>query len=371
MWFPRAEFGARLARVQAALRERGLDALVGFQPETVTWVTGFYTRAYSGFQFVIIPAEGEPTLACRDVSAFYVDATCAFPKRAFWSDGDDKNAFAVKTIREALGESARVGLEMGSWVLSLARYDALKTGLPRIGFVDVGDMCAVMRLIKSPAEIAYQRQAARAAEAGMQAAVDSAKVGASECDVAAAVCAAMVKAGSDYPGPGVMSSGERARHLHGGYSDRILETGDTLQFEPTPHVRHYNARFMRTIKVGAATTEERRIADQLIAVQDRALAAVAPGVPAATADRIYRDGILATGLVSRYTNKTFYSVGLMMNPTDAEPLEATPNCTWKFQPGMTFHSYLLVAGFGFSETIAVTSQGCERLTNFPRSLIVT
>lgn len=371
MWFPRAEFGARLVRVQAALKERGLDALVGFQPETITWVTGFYTRAYSGFQFVVIPASGEPTLACRDVSAFYVDATCAFPKCAFWSDGDDKNAFAVKVIREALGDSSRVGLEMGSWVLSLARFDALKSGLPRTSFVDVGNMCAAMRLIKSPAEIAYQRTAARAAEAGMQAAIDAATVGASERDVAAAACAAMVKAGSDYPGPGVMSSGERARHLHGGYTDRILEKGDTLQYEPTPHVRHYNARFMRTIKIGVATAEERRIADLLIAIQDRALGAVAPGVPAAEADRIYRDGILATGLVRRYTNKTFYSVGLMMNPTDAEPLEATPHCTWQFQAGMTFHSYLLVGSFGFSETIAVTPQGCERLTNYPRALIVT
>jgi len=371
MWFPRVEFDARLARVQAALRERGLDALVGFQPETITWVTGFFTRAYSGFQFVIIPASGEPTLACRDVSAYYVDATCAFPKRTLWSDGDDKNAFAVQTIRDALGESPRVGLEMGSWVLNLARFEALKAGLPRAGFVDVGDLVAVMRLIKSPAEIAYQREAARAAETGMKAAVETARVGVSERDVAAAACAAMVKAGSDYPGPGVLSSGERARHLHGGYSDRILEQGDTLQFEPTPHVRHYNARFMRTIKIGAATADERRIAEQLIGIQDRALAAVAPGVPAAAPDRIYRDGILATGLVPRYTNKTFYSVGLLMNPTDAEPLEATPHCTWSFQPGMTFHSYLLVGGFGFSETIAVTTQGCERLTNYPRTLLVT
>jgi len=43
-WFDPAEYRARLARVQAALRARGLDALLAFQPETVTWITGFFTR---------------------------------------------------------------------------------------------------------------------------------------------------------------------------------------------------------------------------------------------------------------------------------------------------------------------------------------
>ena len=38
---------------------------------------------------------------------------------------------------------------------------------------------------------------------------------------------------------------------------------------------------------------------------------------------------------------------------------------------MTFHTYLLVDGFGFSETIAITEVGYEQLTNYPRALIVT
>jgi Xaa-Pro dipeptidase len=38
---------------------------------------------------------------------------------------------------------------------------------------------------------------------------------------------------------------------------------------------------------------------------------------------------------------------------------------------MVFHTYLLARGFGMSETIAVTATGYERLTNFPRRLLVT
>ena len=61
----------------------------------------------------------------------------------------------------------------------------------------------------------------------------------------------------------------------------------------------------------------------------------------------------------------------MMDPTDADPLEATATSEWSFEVGMTFHSYLLVKDFGFSETIAVTENGFERLTQYPRQLFVS
>ena len=43
-WFEREEFIARVRCVQTAMRARGLDAVLAFQPESVTWLTGFFTR---------------------------------------------------------------------------------------------------------------------------------------------------------------------------------------------------------------------------------------------------------------------------------------------------------------------------------------
>lgn len=370
MWFEKSEFLSRLSRIQSALESQSLDALIAFQPETITWTTGHYTRTYSGYQVAIIPRSGEPTLICRNVSQFYAERTCAFSDIVYWRDGEDRLALTLQTLRDRLPGARRFGVEMDCWVLNPTRLAALREGLAPAQIFDVGAMPARLRLVKSAAEIAYQRTAAQAAEAAMQAAVATALPGASEIDVAAAAAAALIRAGSDTPGPGILSSGERARHLHGGYTRRLLEHGDTLQYEPTPHTRHYNARFMRTIKIGAANETERSMAADLIAVQDEAIAAVAPGIQASVPDRVYRDGIVRTGLVTAYTNKTFYSVGLLMPPTDAEPLEATPEADWCFEPGMTFHTYLLVNGFGVSETILVTESGVERLTNYPRALLV-
>ncbi|MBM7045813.1 MULTISPECIES: Xaa-Pro peptidase family protein [Rhizobium] len=369
-WFEREEFLARLHRVQQALREKGLDGLIAFLPETVTWVTGYFTRAYSTLQFAIIPAEGAPTLFCRDVEEYYLDATCVFSDRIMWSDSDDRMKVAAEAIASRIGRSARLGIELSAWPLSAGRYEYLKSALPHVEWKDESDLTPRMRLIKSPAEIAYQRRAARAAEAGMQAAIDSAGAGISEREMAAEICAAMIRAGSDLPGPGVMSSGERAFHLHGGYSDRVLEPGDIVQIETTPNVRHYHARFMRPIRIGPARDDDQHVVELLTSIQDAALREVRPGVSASVPDAIYRNGVLSAGLRETYTNKTFYSVGLLLQPNGGEPLEAAPSSAWTFEPGQTFHTYVLARGFGMSETIVITDNGYERLTNFPRQLFV-
>jgi Xaa-Pro dipeptidase len=368
--FPKAEYETRLARVQAALKAGGQDALLAFMPETVTWLTGYFTRGYTSFQMAIVPAEGAPCVVCRDVSEYYLDSTCVFPDREMWSDSDVPVEVGIAAIRRRLGPAPRLAVEMAAWPLSVARWQALTAGLPGARFDDASRLVTDLRLIKSPAEIAYQRRAGRAAEAGMQAALDTIAPGVSERELAAEICAAMIRAGSDLPGPGVLSSGERAFHLHGGYSDRVLAEGDIVQIETTPNVRHYHARFMRPARVSRASDEDHRIVERLIAIQDAALAAVRPGVPATLPDAIYRDGVLSAGLRESYTNKTFYSVGLLLQPSGGEPLEAHPGATWAFAEGMVFHTYVLARGFGMSETIAVTPDGIERLTNFPRQLFV-
>ena len=96
---------------------------------------------------------------------------------------------------------------------------------------------------------------------------------------------------------------ERAFHLHGGYSDRILQDGDIVQLETTPNSHHYHARFMRPIKVTEATDEDHRIVESLIRIQDSAIAEVGPGVPATVPDAVYREGVLSAGPVS-YTHLT-------------------------------------------------------------------
>ena len=369
-WCPAEEYRERLGRVQDEISTRGLDGLVLFQPESVTWLTGFYTRGYSSFQCVLVPPAGDPLTCCRDMEAYYLERTGVFAPHVFWTDTDDPVRIAADAIDEWFGPTPRLGVELDAWPLTARRFLRLFPQSAGATVDDVGEALGMLRRIKSPSEIALVRRAAEAAEAGMAAAETTARAGITERTLAAAISEALIRAGSDMPGPGVLSSGERAFHLHGSYTDRELAAGRTVQFEVLACVRHYHARFMRTIKVARASVEDFRLAERLIRIQDDAIAAVAPGVHASVPDAIYRNGVLSAGLAEHYTNKTFYGVGLLLPPSGGEGPEASPAADWVFAENMTFHTYVLARDFGFSETILVTETGCERLTNYPRALIV-
>ena len=128
-WFEPAEFHARLERVQLALRAKGHDGLLAFMPESVTWLTGFFTRGYTTFQLAIVPANGAPCVVCRDVETYYLDSTCVFPDRALWTDSDDPLACAATSIRARLGAAPRLAVELAAWPLSAGRHAALQAHL--------------------------------------------------------------------------------------------------------------------------------------------------------------------------------------------------------------------------------------------------
>lgn len=370
LWFSKEEYQYRISKIRDEINKLNIDALIVFFPENVTWSTGFFTRGYSSFQFAIIPATGEPHIVCRDVEEFYIKKTSPFSSYTLWNDSDDKINIATQAIKSLLGKKASVAIEEDAWSLSVTQYREMKRRVKDFEWHDGSNIIINLRIIKSEAEIVYQKKAAHAAEMGMSSAIEMAITGKSEREMAANICKKMIMEGSDRAGPGVLSSGERAMYLHGGYSDRIFKSGDKIQLETTPHVKYYHARFMRPIMVENATDREYKFVESLIKIQDEALNEVKPGVLAVVPDLIYREGILNIVNEGQYTNKTFYSIGLLMEPSGGEPLEAHPLAKWEFKKGMTFHTYLLVNGFGMSETILITENGYERLTNFPRKLFI-
>jgi Xaa-Pro dipeptidase len=371
LWFPVAEYRDRVARTQSIMRQHDVDTLLAFHPSSVTWLTGFFSTAYMLFSVAIVPAEGDPLTICRDNEEFWLRRTGAFSDVEFWVDGEGGNGAAI--VRRALArlgaEGDRIGME-SAFPYGIALAEGLRRELPGATLVDLGAaVVAQLREVKSPAEIEYIRSASRAVEAGTAAGIAATHAGATERDVAAAISAALILGGSDVAGPGPMGSGERAKHLHAAFEDRRLERGDTVVLEVDGCVHYYYSRFFRTIKVAEATADERALADRVLELQDRAWAEIRPGASVATADRILRTGIEA--LTGRpYTNNSFGSIGLTLYPP-APALLAVASSDWAFEAGQAFHSYAKVGTMFFSETLLVTEGGYERLTTFPRELVVT
>jgi Xaa-Pro dipeptidase len=370
LWFEEAEYRARLACVQAAMAERGLDYVLAFEPESLTYLTGFYSMQYGMFGFVIVPQSGEPTMVMRSVLAYQLSRMAVYERRHWWYDGEKPGTIVVRALREQVPPRATIGIELSAWTLNARLYKEMDEALGEYSLVDASGLVESFRLIKSPAELALIRGACRAAEGAMTVAMDVIRDGCSERELAAEVAKALVVAGSDSSDVSTIASGPPALHLGCSWGDRVMCAGDPVFVEVDADVHRYHGRFIRSARIGSASEDELRLAETLLAIQDRAIAAVGPGIPASVPDAIYREGIVGTGAVEHYPNKTFYSVGFMLSPTGYEHLEATPGASWTFRPGMTFHTYFSVKGLNFSEFITVTDTGVDVLTHFPRRLFV-
>jgi Xaa-Pro dipeptidase len=370
MWFSIEEYEERVSRCQKLLVERGFDYVLLFEPEAITYFTGFFTEGYAtSFQFAILPADAPPISVVRVEEKFWFDDS-PWPARViWWADGESAEDVVTRALLEAeVGGS--VAFEGGSWRSPFSVIQDMIDRNPQLKFTDVGRELASLRFVKSRAEIELIRTAGAIVDQMCAAAADRAKAGRSERELAASMSTTAILAGSDWAFPGPISSGEAAKHIHAGYSDRVLGADDQVFIEATAHVKHHHARCMRTIKIGRPTPAMLSDYQRLVDVQDEALATVRAGTHSQVPDQIYRSGILATELVKSYPNKTFYGMGFMLDPNSYEPLEVTPSSNFTFEAGMIFHTYMTVAGLNLSNTILVTEEGFERMTNYSRDLIV-
>ena len=86
---------------------------------------------------------------------------------------------------------ARVGIELRTFGLTADKYDLVRRRLEGwCELVDASHVIRGLRVVKSPAEIAYVRRAAELADQSLEAMLAAAKPGAFEGDIAAAGCRA-------------------------------------------------------------------------------------------------------------------------------------------------------------------------------------
>ncbi|RYF42918.1 MAG: aminopeptidase P family protein, partial [Comamonadaceae bacterium] len=263
--------------------------------------------------------------------------------------------------------------------------------------VDSGRIVERRRLVKSLAEQAYVRAAAAIVDRMMAAGVAATAAGRSELDVSAAVHHEQILAGGEYPAlPHFIKSGERAMLQHATASDRVLSTGDLLHMELLGVKRRYHAALTRTVHIGRASAAVRESASVVFDIADQMLNELRPGVTISEVTKHGRARINALrgdkhgdirvalhgGDPDEFplnlapfpgTNRRLgYSMGIGFPPNAGESATADfrESCTIELRPGMVFHMLSGVSPeLTFTETVLITANGWERLTQTPRELV--
>jgi Xaa-Pro dipeptidase len=372
--FPEAEFAGRLRRLRATLGPCGAEALVLTGPENIFWATGRQTAGYFAFQALVVPEEGAPVLLVRELEATGARASTWLDDIRVWQDGEDPAQALVALVR-GMG-LRRIAMERVGWFVSPALHDRLAAALDGVALLDGSGLAEGLRAVKSPPELAAIRRAGVYAQAGMAAALDACRAGASENDIAAAMMAAAIRAGSEAMAmEPLVSSGPRAGVPHATWRRRVLQPGDGVFLELAGSHDRYHAALMRSVWIGPPPAEAVRLMDVALRALDAALAVMRPGVPCHRVHAAAQAVIDAAGCTAAFRKRIGYSMGVAFAPDWGEGaiLSLFDGVTRDLEPGMVFHLPTTLRRFGAftvgaSETVIVTEDGAEPLSDLPRAM---
>ena len=384
--FENQEYRARVARAKAAMVERGIELLLVASPANQFWLTGYDGCSYYTPQMVAVSlSHDEPIWIGRKMDAVgakftaFIDQSNVVPYPDHYVGSGDLHPmqFVAEEIARRGWDRGNVGVETDDYYYT-AKWDAvLRKHLPNCRFVDAFLLVNRCRMVKSPRELDYMRQAGQIAAKAQQAAYDKAEPGVRQCDVMAEVyrvtTSGLPEFGGTFPcKPPNAMVGEYCSAPHLSWTDAALVENDLFYIE-LGGVRHrYHSPLSRCIYLGKPTERmdfvAKVIAEGLQAVLDK----VRPGVMCEDLAAAWKTVISRHGIEK--DSRIGYPVGIGFPPTWGEltaslragdRTELRENMTFHCIPAIWMEQYGLV----ISETFAVTECGAECFAEFPRVLL--
>lgn len=370
--FEAAEYDARLAAVRRGMAARGAELLLVSAPENVFYLTGLDHWGYFAPHVLVVPHDGEPVLVTRAMER----VTVANQVRNARFEGHSDSETAADGVARALAgrRPGRIGIEAWSSGLPHGLAELLRRRFPNARWVDLSGLVDDLRLVKSVAEQAYLRQAARVSDAGAGAGVEAARAGAAEHHVAAECQRAMTEAGGSFPGFGpFVRSTARLGEEHTTWTGHRLADGESVFLELAGCVARYHAPLGRLVHLGRAPDGARAMAAICADAFAAVLAAMRPGAAFAAVYAAWQGVVDRAGLAHYRRHHCGYAVGIGLPPSWTGGNKVTglrADSRIELQVGMSFHvlSWLMGTGRGDffrSDTVLLGEGGPEVLTRTP------
>ena len=387
--FTDEEYAGRLAAVRERMMSQHLTALIVTDPANLYYLLGYNALSFYTPQMLYVPLEGEMYFFAREMDAngafrtswLPQDRTFGYPETFVQRSDTHPFVWVAAKLRE-LGlvnnfEHGQVGLEMDSYYFSPKAFEALVKSLPEYRFTDSYELVNWVRVVKSPAEIALMRGAAKVCESAMSAAYQSISVGERQCDAAAAIMNAQVRGteefGGDHPAiVPMLPTGAGADTPHLTWSHQPFVRGETTVVELAGVFRRYHIPMARTIVLGKPSPRLNYLAKSTGEALNDVLETVRAGVTATDLAQVWNTSLAKHGL--HKPSRIGYSIGIAYAPdwgertvslrTDDETVLAE-NMTFHIIGGMWMDDY----GYEVSEAVRVTETGLETFTAYPRELL--
>jgi Xaa-Pro aminopeptidase len=360
------DHAGRIRRAAAAAGDLGVDAVViapgpdliyltGHNPPPLERLTALLLRPGDDPVFMV-PQLEEPGAASSPGGASTIIET--------WPDGGDPYPVVAKILGPA---ARRIAVSDGLWALHLL---ALQRALPDGDFGSASPIMSPLRARKDAGEIALLSAAGRAADRAFAAIVGEGLGGRSERAIAEELAGHLLAEGHESVGFTIVGSGPNGASPHHEAGDRVVEPGDVVVLDFGGTIGGYCSDMTRTVSVGPAAEEVRRVYDVVRAAQQAAFDTAAAGITGEQVDLAARGVIDVAGYGERFIHRTGHGIGLDVHEDpylvvgNHRPLE--PGNCFSIEPGIYLEGRF---GVRIEDIVTLTEHGPVRLNEATRELL--
>ncbi|WP_248515107.1 M24 family metallopeptidase [Salinarchaeum laminariae] len=398
---PASEFTKRLEAVRNRIAEADATAGVWFSATSIEYLSGF-AHIQTERPVVLAVTQDRLEITVPRLEVERVEPNPRIDAVHHYRDypGGDPIGVVVEMLdgldagsvaADAEGAPGVMGFEGPSLATAWEAADGTS------GELDVSTQSWVdrMRWCKSDLEVDLVRESARWANLAHRYLTDYTEVGAHPATVSQRASMdgsrAMLDAlGSEYVprtrGTGPVHAGyitgEQTALPHGHTANRRLEPGDVAITGASANVDGYHSELERTMFLGEPDDEQRHYFELATEAQKLAIDALGPGVEIAYVDEVVESYFEEQGVQELARHHVGHNIGMdgheppyidrgwtahcehEATGSDADDETMKPGMIWTIEPGL----YTESEGYRHSDTVAITEDGTDRLTTFPRSI---
>ncbi|HEY4554120.1 MAG TPA: Xaa-Pro peptidase family protein [Bacillaceae bacterium] len=358
----------RLDKLIAWLKAEDIDAAFITSPDNVFYLSGFRCEPHERLLGLAVFKEDDPFLVCPGMEA-------ADAKNAGWnhevigySDTDPVWEFVENSANTRTDRIRTWAIEKEH--LNVERFEQLQARFQGAVFKPAEGILHELRLTKDHKELSSIRKACELADFAVQVGVNEIAEGKTELDIIAAIEYEVKKKGvTGMSFSTMVLTGANAASPHGTPGMTKIKKGDFVLFDLGVIYEGYCSDITRTVAFGDITKEQEKIYQTVLSAEEAAVKAVRPGVLAKDLDLTARHIIEDAGYGKYFPHRLGHGLGISVHEfpsmTATNPLEIREGMVFTIEPGIYVPG---VAGVRIEDDVAVTADGVEVLTKFPRSL---
>lgn len=351
-----------LERIRAALSEFDLDAMLITGMSTRRYATGFPSSAGA----VFVTQSG----AYFFVDSRYIEAATNKITGAGVEMVTEKETYEVKLNRVIAEHGVKtIGIEEEN--MSYAEFMRFESAL-NAKLIPAQKLLIKLRASKTEAELEKMIAAQRIAEKALEEVLPLIKPGVTEREIASELTSRMRRLGAyGNSFDPIVVTGVNSSMPHGVPGDTPVKDGDFITMDFGCVLDGYVSDMTRTVAVGHATDEMKKVYNTVLEAQLAGIAAAKAGVPGCEIDSAARKVIADAGYGEYFGHGFGHSLGMDVheapnaNPSNKEPMPL--GAVVSAEPGIYLPGRF---GVRIEDVIYLRENDCVDITKAPKELII-